>query len=71
MSRGRLALVGAPDFDYCTNYHCAGDCLPHNSKERKAYVAHVLATFDALQHSSNRELLARRSEVRRKARNQF
>ena len=72
MSRGPLALVGGPELDYCTVYHCAGDCgQPHNDKERAAYVAHALATFDALEHSSNRELRDKRSEVGRKARNEL
>jgi hypothetical protein len=26
MKKGRLALVDSPEFDYCTNYHCVGDC---------------------------------------------
>lgn len=70
MNRGRLALVGGPELDYCTAYHCAGDCgQPHNDKERAAYAAHALATFDALQHADKRAEREQRAEVQRKSRN--
>jgi hypothetical protein len=68
MSRAKLALAGNPDFDYCTVYHCAGDCgLPHNSKERSKLVSHVLSTFDELQNSHDRALLDKRLAIERKA----
>ena len=68
MKRGRLALVTGPQFDYCTVYHCAGDCgQPHNDRERSAYVAYALATFDALKSDERREVVDARQAVRRRA----
>jgi hypothetical protein len=67
MNRGRLALVKSPQFDYCQDYRCAGDCgKPHNDRERKEYVAHALATFDALNAGARRERVDSVEQVRRK-----
>lgn len=68
MNKGRLALVNGPQFDYCTAYHCAGDCgLPHNQQERATYVAHALATFDVLKAGERREVADAKQAVRRRA----
>lgn len=70
MSKGRLAIVNSPQFAYCSVYHCAGDCgLPHNQNERLAYVAHALATFDALTADKRRTTVDAVQATRRKARN--
>ena len=72
MSTKRLEIVGSPEMDYCTNYHCAGDCgQPHNDRERAAYVAHALYVFDSLERKDKRELIETRKEVERKARKQL
>ena len=68
MSRGRLALVQGPELDYCTMYHCAGDCgMPHNQQERAAYVRHALAAFDALKSGERRERKEAQQQVRQRA----
>ncbi len=70
-----------PDPDYCTAYHCAGDCgLPHNqqerqrqftavgrAQERKRYAAMVLAEFDKQEHQRAAPIREERAEIRRKA----
>lgn len=36
------------DFEYCDNYHCAGDCgLPHNQAERVAFESDLEADLQA------------------------
>lgn len=68
MKRGRLALVDSPQFDYCTVYHCAGDCgQPHNTEERASYVEHALATFDALESDARRQRVDAKAVVRSRA----
>ena len=68
MKKGRLALVNGPQFDYCEDYHCDGDCgLPHNQKERGAYVAHALATFDELKSGERRKQKDEAQQVRQRA----
>jgi hypothetical protein len=69
MKKGRLALVNGPEFDYCTSYHCAGDCgHPHNSAERAKYVRHAMSVFDALERpeKENRRLAAESVRVKAK-----
>lgn len=67
LTGARLALVNAPEFDYCDAYHCAGDCgQPHNLQERTAYVQHALATFDALKSGERRERKDTAQQVRQR-----
>jgi hypothetical protein len=38
--REALAAQQEPEIEYCTNYHCAGDCgQPHNQKEMREFLA--------------------------------
>jgi hypothetical protein len=79
-----ISMTGARkrhDPDYCTAYHCAGDCgLPHNDKERqqqftaagraqerKRYAAMVLGEFDKQERQRSAPIREERAEVRRKA----
>lgn len=72
MRKSRLSIVNGPEFDYCTDYNCAGDCgNPHNDKERAAYVAHALATFDALKSDARRPVKDVADAVRRAAKERF
>lgn len=62
----RLELVNSPEFEYCDDYHCAGDCgRPHNQQERAAFVQHALATFDALESGGRRERKDAKQRVRK------
>lgn len=68
MSKGRIALVNSPQFDYCMDYHCAGDCgHPHDSKEHAAYISHALETFDKLNAGKRRERKDAAEQVRQQA----
>jgi hypothetical protein len=63
-----MALVESPEFDYCTNYHCAGDCgYPHNDKERAAYIKHALAVLDDLGKEKKEKRRLDKENVRLKA----
>jgi hypothetical protein len=43
MSGGRKPLPG-PDIEYCTRYHCPGDCgQPHNQEEMVDHVVSLKA----------------------------
>lgn len=73
------------DPDYCTAYHCAGDCgLPHNqqdrlqqftaagrAQERKRYAAMVLGEFDKQERQRAAPVREERAEIRRKAKEQL
>lgn len=66
-----MAIKGAkaPVLDYCTDYHCAGDCgLPHNQKERTEYASLVMAEFDRQTRGVTSARAEKRAEVERKAR---
>lgn len=68
LTEERLALVKSPEFEYCNDYHCAGDCgHPHNQQERSAYVNHALATFDALKSYERRDRKDHADQVRQRA----
>jgi hypothetical protein len=73
MRRGRLALVGdVPELDYCTMYHCPGDCgQPHDQKQRAEYARAVLAEFDKQARPQRKAATDKRSEVQRAARNKL
>lgn len=76
MSEGHkpLRLVTA---EWCSDYHCAGDCglnghgyqhaQPHEVTAQRKRA--TLAAFDALEHADKRQQLEAAAEVRRKARN--
>ena len=64
MKRGRLALVDSLPPEYCTVYHCAGDCgQPHNQKEM------ILLYFEQQEREASAPRREAAIEVRRKARN--
>ena len=68
LAGGRLALVNSPEFEYCNDYHCAGDCgHPHNQQERSAYVNDALATFDSLKSYVLRDSKDHADQVRQRA----
>jgi hypothetical protein len=68
VSKGRKAH----EAEYCTQYHCAGDCgkrghgVPDLSRYRHKKLA--LAAFDELESDEQRKLREQRAEVERKAR---
>lgn len=65
----QLKGAEAPELDYCSAYHCAGDCgLPHNKRERNEYASLVMAEFDRQERKAMRPLIDKRAEVERKAR---
>lgn len=69
MSGGRNAI------DYCTQYHCAGDCGKHgHGVQHLSTYRHkklTLAVFDELESAEQRKLREQRAEVERKARKQL
>ena len=65
----QLKGAKAPALEFCSAYHCAGDCgLPHNDKERAEYASLVVAEFDRQERRAKRPLVEKRAEVERKAR---
>lgn len=53
-----------PEIEYCTNYHCAGDCgQPHNQKEMREFFAWQPAQHQDIDWKDQYEKQKRRAEM--------
>lgn len=65
MRKGRKPLLRLIKDEWCSDYHCAGDCgMRGNGWQHKEA---VLAAFDTLKAEDRREFIDSLQEIRKKA----